>query len=104
MALAKRKEDAGMIEIVNIVSGSTFEPLVQIKWGDKEGQLSVYEARQHAARVLEVAEAAESDAFVFHWLTRDIIGTAEDQKGNWEQVIAEFVKFRAARTKILGGE
>jgi len=101
MALAKTQKDEGMIEVVSIVSGSTFQPLVQIKWGDKEGQLSVEEARVHALIILEVAEAAESDAFVFQWLTRDIIGTAEDEKGNWDEVIAQFREFREKRIKRI---
>ena len=102
MAIAKTQKDAGFIEVVNIVSGRTFEPLVQLKWGEKEGQLSVREARDHAARILEVAEAAESDAFVFHWLTRDIIQTEGEKGEAWDRIIQEFKAFREARTKIDG--
>jgi len=60
--------------------------------------MSVAEARQHAAQVFECAEAAEGDAFVFQWLTRDIIGTEQDQQENWDEVIREFKKFRGSRS------
>ena len=99
MAIAKDKGSEGMIEVVNIVSGSTFQPLVQMRWGKMEGQLTVDEARQHALIILECAEAAESDAFVFHWLTRDVLETGDEKIKNWNHVIEEFKAFRDARAK-----
>lgn len=91
------KPFSGVIGVQSIVSMRTREPLVLITWGDQSGQLSPDEARQHALRILECAEAAESDAFVFGWLTRDIVGTAEDERENWDRIIGEFRKFRLAR-------
>jgi hypothetical protein len=99
MATVAKKTDEGMLFVESIVSGRTFEPLVQLKWGDKSCQMGLNEAREHALGILEAAEAAESDAFVFKWLTRDIIGTAGDDKANFELVIQEFRKFRLARQK-----
>lgn len=84
--------------VENIVSGKSFEPLIHIKLDDIViGQMSVDEARQHAAQVFECAEAAESDAFVFKWLSRDIIGSDQDHRDNWDQIINEFKQFRDAR-------
>lgn len=100
MAITNKKENAGEMWVSSIVSGRTFEPLVEITWGDKKAQFGLKEAREHALYILECAEAAESDAFVFKWLTRDVIGTAEDEKGNFDQIIAEFKKFREARGKL----
>lgn len=90
------------IEVVNIVSGRTMEPLVEIRLGIERAQLTVTDARQHAQYILEVAEAAESDAFVFQWLHRDIIGDDKDNKENWEKLIAEFQAFRDARRSNRG--
>lgn len=82
----------------SIISGRTREPLVQMRLGDKPiGQFSPNAARQYAGQLLEAAEAAESDAFVFNWLTRDIIGTSEDEQANWDRIIGEFRAFREAR-------
>lgn len=88
---------ASRIDIESIVSGRTFEPMVQLTWGDQSGQLTPGEARRHALSILEAADAAESDAFVFRWLTRDIIGNADDERENWKTVMEQFKAFRLAR-------
>ena len=99
MGIAATPEDEGQIFVTSIVSGRTFEPLVQIEWGDKKCQLGLDEARSHALWILEAAEAAESDAFVFQWLTRDIVGDQEDATANFDQIMEEFQAFREARKK-----
>ncbi len=82
----------------SIVSGRTYEPLVNVRLGDKSiGQFSPEAARQYAGQLVEAAEAAESDAFVFKWLTRDIIGTDEDNAANFRIIIDQFKEFRDAR-------
>jgi hypothetical protein len=102
MAITNKPEE-GMIQVSSLVSGRTFEPLVEIRWGDLRAQLGLEEARSHALYILECAEGAESDAFVFQWLTRDIIGTtAGDDRENFMQVIEEFRKFREARLRKEG--
>ena len=85
------------IEVMNILSGRTFEGLVEIKVGLEYVQLSIDDARQHARYVFEAAEAAESDAFVFKWLTKDIVGDKQAEGDNLKVVMAEFQKFREAR-------
>lgn len=97
MAITNDKNTGDAIWVKSLVSGRTFEPMIEFEWGAQRAQLSLEEARNHALYILECAEAAESDAFVFQWLTRDIVGTAQDEKENFEQVIEEFKKFREAR-------
>ncbi|HEY0658045.1 MAG TPA: hypothetical protein VGD05_06210 [Pyrinomonadaceae bacterium] len=98
MAITNNKNNEGEIWVNSLVSGRTFEPLVEIVWGNQKAQLSLTEARNHALYILECAEAAESDAFVFQWLTRDIIGSAQDEADNFKQIIEEFKQFREARS------
>lgn len=99
MAITNKPENAGEIFVTSLVSGRTFEPLVEISWGDRKAQFGLEEARQHAHGILEAAEAAESDAFVFQWLMRDVIGTERDHQENFQQVIEEFKRFREARSR-----
>lgn len=65
---------APVIHIESLVSAATRKPLVRIEWGPMEGKLTPAEARAHAQSIMEVAFAAELDAFVVHWLT-NVIGT-----------------------------
>jgi hypothetical protein len=85
------------IFVTSLLSGRTHEPLIEISWGVNKAQLPLGDARNQALYILEACEASESDAFVFQWLTRDIIGTSEDEKGNIALVIEEFKAFREAR-------
>jgi hypothetical protein len=48
-------------------------PSVILQWGVEKGQLSPAEARIHAMKVLEAADAAEGDAFIFEF-TRSRLG------------------------------
>ena len=82
----------------SIVSGRTFEPLVNVRLGTASiGQFTPEAARQYAGQLFEAAEAADSDAYVFKWLTRDIVGTFADDTENFERIMAEFKAFRDAR-------
>jgi hypothetical protein len=47
-------------------------PWVHLQWADKRGMLTPEEARQFALSVLEAAAAAEHDAFLVDFLTKDI--------------------------------
>lgn len=81
------------IEIESGVSGRTREPFVVLRWGGESGQLTPTEARHHARRLLEAAEAAESDAFLMSFL-RDRV-RLED--GHQVAVLADFRQWRAQR-------
>ena len=97
MAITDRQDTPERIDVTSMVSGRTLEPFVQISWGNYHAQLTPEEARAHALIILECAEAAESDAFVFRWLTRDLIGTAADEAGEMQRIMDEFRQFREAR-------
>jgi hypothetical protein len=99
MAITDKKETPEMIEVKSLVSGRTMEPFVEIVWGEQRAQLSLEEARNHALYILECADAAESDLFVFQWLTRDVVGTEADKQAEFQRVMREFQAFREARLK-----
>lgn len=81
------------ILVTSLVGYKTGEPLVELAWGDQKGQLSSAEARAHAYRILQAADAAESDLFIWRFMT-DTIGVSTDAAA---RVITEFRKFRDAR-------
>lgn len=81
---------AGAIDIESMVSRSNREPFVVLRWGSEEGQLTPTEARAHARKVLEAAEAADQDAFLVHYLESQV------QVG-WAATLATLAEFRAWR-------
>ena len=52
------------IHIESLVSAQTGKPVVHIHWGPMDGKLTPAEARVHAQTIMEMAFAAELDAFV----------------------------------------
>lgn len=72
------------------------DPFVQLFVDDKiAGQFTPIEAREHAQAMMEAAEAAEQDAFMFHFHTQKIGADPETAF----MVIREFRKFREERGK-----
>ena len=71
------------------------EPFVQLLL-DREiiAQLTPELARQHAQQIVEAAEAAEQDAFLFDWVMRKV-GAGPAQAAG---MIADFRRYRAERT------
>lgn len=65
------------IWVSSIVSNRTKEGMVNIQWGGKAAQMSTKEARELGLHLLEAAEAAESDAGIFHVITTKV-GLPED--------------------------
>ena len=53
-----------IIHVESLVSAQTGKPIVNIEWGPMAGKLTPAEARAHAQTIMEVAFAAELDAFV----------------------------------------
>jgi len=53
-----------MIHIESLVSAQTGKPVVSVRWGPMDGKLTPAEARAHAQTIMEVAFAAELDAFI----------------------------------------
>jgi hypothetical protein len=71
------------------------EPFVQLLLrGAVVGQLTPAEARAHAYGVLEAAEAAETDAFLFGWVIQHV-GAGQEQAAG---LLADFRRFRARVT------
>jgi len=72
------------------------EPFVHLFMDDKPlGQFTPEEARDHAKNMLEATEAAEQDAFLFHFFMKELKAPVEHAMG----IIVEFRKFREARGK-----
>ncbi len=76
------------------------EPFVQLIRGDKViGQMSPDQARDHGHAMIESAEAAEQDAFVYDWVTIKLEGNAKMAA----IFLIEFRRYRAERTNKLSG-
>ena len=95
MAITDKKEDDGMIVATSLVSRTTHEGVVEFNWGDKRAQLTCQEAREHALGVLECAEAAETDAYMVHFLIDELVMDMEKAAG----IMRSFRNFREARLK-----
>jgi hypothetical protein len=72
MAEGEKPTDEGTIWVSSLVSNKTKLPLVQIEWGDKKCQMTPEEARGHARIILECAEAAEVDAFLYDFFENEV--------------------------------
>ncbi len=72
------------------------EPFVQLVLNGKVvGQMTPTEARDHARAIMEASEAAETDAFLWEFVTRELGGTQEAAAG----MMVAFRRFREARGK-----
>lgn len=85
--------EATTIEVESMVASRSREPFVVLKWGAESGQLTPAQARDHARRILEAAEAADQDAFLVWWLTERVGATGEHAGG----LLVEFRAWRAKR-------
>lgn len=76
------------------------EPFVQLLRGSKIlCQMDVEQARAHAQAVLESAEAAEQDAFIYDWVQNHVGAGPEQAAG----LLIDFRRYRAERTGKKGG-
>lgn len=76
------------------------EPFVQLLRGDKIiGQMSPQQARDHAHAILEAAEAAEQDAFMWTFARQVIHADEEGAHG----LLLRFREFRQQTTGKKGG-
>ena len=83
------------IWVESLVSHRTGEPLVNVRWGQENGQLSRDEAIQLAHQLIEAAEAAVSDAFLMQFLMQKV--GAEPQAA--VSILSEFRQFRDSHLK-----
>lgn len=99
MADSTPYETGERIEIESMVASRNKEPFVVLTWGANAGQLTPTEARHHARRVLEAAEAADQDAFLVHFLT-DQVGLDDSHAF---VTLSEFRSWRAKRDEEIDG-
>lgn len=90
-AMIVGKGVSGVLEMSSGVSARTGEGFVHLVWGDQRGQLTPTEAREHARRIAEAAEAAEYDAIFVRWLLEDRV------VDRIEQAVPLLIKFRRYR-------
>jgi hypothetical protein len=83
------------IESRSLISAEDYRPIVAIEWNEQHGQLSPNEARDFAERLRRTADAAESDAFVYEFLTQHIGAGSEHAA----MVLHLFREFREQRMR-----
>lgn len=76
-------------DIEPIFGHNTHSPLIKYRWGNEEGTWELDTARHHAQALLEVAEAAETDSFLYKF--SDKVGL---EKKEMAFILAEFALFR----------
>lgn len=76
------------------------EPFVQLIRGTQViAQMDPQQARDHGQAILEAAEAAEQDAFIFDWVVNRV-GSGVDQAAG---LLQDFRQYRRERTGKRGG-
>lgn len=76
-------------DIEPIFGHNTQKPLIKYRWGSAEGTLEMDTAKHHAQILLEVAEAAETDSFMYKF--SDKVGL---EKKEMAFILQEFALFR----------
>jgi len=61
-----------LIEMTTQIAATSGEPFVIMRWGSQAGRFSPDDARQHAYKILEAANSAETDAFLIHFLAEKV--------------------------------
>lgn len=86
------------INVTSGYGGNTRQPFVEIKTDKlKEPmQLAPEEARDLAANLLEAAEAAEQDAFIFEFHSDFVAGTPEEKRNIGASMLGAFREWRDA--------
>jgi hypothetical protein len=80
----------GLLEFTSGVSAETGQGFVKLTWGEQHGQLTPAEARRHAFGILEAADAADSDSFLWRFLQQTV--GLDDQRA--ARVLVEFRAYR----------
>ncbi len=84
--------DPSMIQVASLISGTTGQPKIILRWFTHYAQLEADAARGLAFQLLEVIEAAKSDAFILSFM-RQKAGLSE------EKAVRVLTDFRAFREK-----
>lgn len=93
---AQEQLDPDLIWTESIVSSSSGEPVVVLRWFTHLAQLNVEQARDLAFALLDTAEAAKSDAFLVSF-GKETIGIKEPE--NIGKLLLAFRQFRAEAGK-----
>lgn len=93
--MAENRGEPGNIDVTSIVSGANGQPFVQFAVTQTKWQMTPSEARVWAQVILEAAESADQDAFMFRWLQK-----ALGAKPN--QAYALLAEFRESRKQEPG--
>lgn len=88
--------DAVEIKVSAIVGSATREPFVHFSLGEHVQLFPTAKAREVAFMLLEAAESAESDAFLFEFVT-DKIGRGDPAAG--AAVLMEYRKWKRKNTE-----
>lgn len=78
-----------------IYGAETKKPLVEIRWGDKQMVCSTNDAKRIAYDLLDVAHAADGDAFIVHFM-QEKVGLEE------MDAIKVLIAFRDERVRMNG--
>ena len=92
----------GVIHVSTLVSAKTKEPKVDIVDEEAEWrvQLTVAEARALALNILQAAEAAVTDGFVYDWVTK-VIQAGDAEAGSVLNDFREYRKGQDAWPKVV---
>lgn len=88
-------DDIEVIHSQAIYGAKTKQPLVELSWGDKKMVMHTNDVKRLAYDLLDVAHAADGDAFIVHF--------AQDNAGMSEQDAVNMLKlFRDERVRMNG--
>ncbi len=88
------------INISSVISSRDGRPFVQLKWSGDGCQLTPDEARQHAYRILDAANAAETDSIMVRFL-QERVGI--DFK-SIVPILRDFREFRERKYEAADGQ
>lgn len=94
------EEDSGkLVRVTSAYGYRTRQPFVNVVIGDQLYGWPADKAKEIGAMLIEVATAAEGDAFVFEWVEKTL-GAGEERAA---MILAEFRAWREARAKKASG-
>ncbi|MFN8468578.1 MAG: hypothetical protein U0X20_23670 [Caldilineaceae bacterium] len=91
--MAEQKSELDQIWVSSIYGWNTRQPAVSLMIDGKDTQLSPAKAREVAQMLLQAAEAAISDAFLFAYVSKDV-GVDDEQAA---QLVIHYRKWRDRR-------
>ena len=84
------------IHVETMVASQSKQGTVVFRWGDLKGELTPSETRVHALSLLEAADAAETDEFIWNWLERIDSGMPDMRRA---AILQDFRRYRDEKAK-----